>query len=188
MVRLQVAPNAFITRLNYVSDYAIEATEGVCARSSESDAIVACIKDVLDCLKRNLEIAYAKGEELAAQTGSLADAREARDAQDVNTFVNGVSSVQDSQVISSRVELKIHRPDLLSDGKGLESARAAQHEERYNTLKSSLTNQMREVSNFMLNSNIASLCVRAVTAITAWERYLDSRVSVSRRNRITFRI
>ena len=66
------ADETFISVLNAASDYAIEAFEGLGARSDEKDAIVATVQSTLEALEKNLETINDLDEELTAQANSLA--------------------------------------------------------------------------------------------------------------------
>ena len=109
----ELAGRAFISRLNYVSDEAINAFTGIGVNEDHlSDGIVVRVRNVLAALVKNLEIAYAKGEELAGRAELL----------------NSAEAV--GRHLTKKVELAIYRPSLLDDSKGLEDAYLEQHEER----------------------------------------------------------
>ena len=173
------AANAFASVLNHAVDYAIETTEGIDGRSGESDGIVASVRNVLDVAGRNIEIAYAKGDELASQVEALAANEEAFDKEAENLFFSGVIQ-HFSLLINSSVELKIFRPDLLKDGKGLRNARSEQHEERYTTLMTELTRNLAAVADFIMHpgatSSIPTLITDALNAIDDWEDEALNRV------------
>ena len=160
----ELASRAFISRLNDVSDDAVDVLVGIDRRANQEDGVVASVRNVLGVLQKNLEIAYAKGEELEVYAESLSRGKEAFDSQ---------------------VKLVIYRPELLEDGKGLKNAYVEQHEERYRTLKNSLTTAVYEVADFIARpagsrgSTIATLCAEAIRKIDEWETFIAGDVSVS---------
>jgi len=89
-----------------------------------------------------------------------------------------------SQLLKSQVELAIYRPELLSDGRGLERARDEQRERRYSTLEWNLRT-LHPVADFIARpttyggEDISSLCLEALNTIRQWENFIDREVTVS---------
>ena len=169
----------------FLEETTLEALEGTGGREGQSDGIVRSVRNVLDCLERNVEIAMASGEELADQGMALASDQEGLDTQlAYQLFGDGSVTHYEAQLRSSQVELALYRPVLLEDGKGLENAREDQHEERYSTLKSNLTDNLSEVAAFIANpgtptwGNMSTLCEKALLAISMWEGLIEADVAV----------
>ena len=179
------ASRAFITRLNHVSEDAVAALDGVGGREGRSDAIVASVRNALDVLGRNIEIASAKAAELAEQAVSLADDAEAFDAQaatQISNFECSIAALHNPLLKRSQVDLAIYRAELLGDGKGIKGARADQHQQRFDTLERNLTDSMREVASFIANRGngpISALCVEAIRVIDKWLVFVNQSVQVS---------
>ena len=186
------AASALLSVLNYVSETMIEVVpEGIgSSRAGHLDAIPETIANVLEVFERHIEIAIAASLERATQTDALADAREADDAATTSLFQNEASHVNlESLIRSSQVEFAIYRPDLLSDNKGIESARQEQHEQRFEDLKTSLTSNLFPVVDFLASradsmwTNVSQMCTHALTAISNLETFLNQAVTVEVRER-----
>ena len=183
---VEFASNAYVSRLNHISEKAQEVFVGVGGRAGQEDGIVSSVRIVLEVLLKNLEIAYAKGEELATQGESCATDAEVFDAAAKCSFQSsneGGGILQHvSQVVRSQVELKLHRPNLLFDGKGLETAYAEQHEKRYADLKKDLTSALSEVTNLIASDggfkSISTCCEEAIVAINRWQALIERNVAV----------
>ena len=181
------AANAFLSTLNYVSETMIEVVpEGMgSSRSGSLDAIVETVGNVLEVFERHIEIAIAAAEERAAQTDGLANVREEFDSSSSRLFEDGTGSLgQEPLIRNSQVEFAIYRPELLSDSMGIESAREQQHEQRFDDLRRSLTDNLFPIVNFIANqansmwTNISQLCTQAIEEIDRWDNFLNRNVTV----------
>ena len=185
------ARRALVSRANHAATYAIESFVGVSgSRNGVRDAIVASVRDALDVLTRNIETVELLGKELADQAISIANDSAAFDQAVANSIgKQGVSIVDNSQIMRSQVDLAIYRPNLLSDEKGVENAITEQLEERYTNLNDILTNDLFEVASFILNPTsgdmfgrtLVVLCDDAIRAIDNWTSFINRNVSFSSR-------
>jgi len=187
MASTGTASRAFLSRLDYVSDYAVEALVGLGKRAGEPDGIVAAVGNVLDVTERNIEIAHAKGAELADQAETFANDILRADQFGRTGFVTGPTGQFDLELRISQIELAIYRPCLLADGEGLESARSDQRDERYETLRGVLKTNMFEVADFVARPNnhfvpsMIFVCEQALEAINTWETFIKRSVTFETR-------
>ena len=146
---------------------------------------VASVRNALDVLGRNIEIASAKAYELSDQTVSLADDAEAFDEQaatQISNFECSIAALHNPLLKRSQVDLAIYRAELLSDGKGIKGVREDQHQQRYDALEKSLRDSMLEVAGYICNpknGHIAAFCEEAIRVIDKWLVFVNQSVQVS---------
>ena len=181
------AANAFYSILSHISEEMIRPIpEGTgSSRSGSMDGIPDTVANVVDVLERHVELASAKSEETATQVHALADDREAFENLATNLFTNEVNNIHHESLIrNSQVELALYRPELLSDGMGIESAKEAQHEQRFEALKAGLIQHFFPIVDYLASqedlfiTNIPQLCEEAVREIDRWLTLLSLQVTV----------
>ena len=180
----RTANRAFISRLNYMSDYAIEAFVGIDQRSSESDGIVASVRNAIETTRRNMAIVNALGVELSEQGATLAEDVLESDRSASRVLSGMINTMSHAvRVTRSEVDIAIYRPELLSDNVGLENARSYQRDDRHSTLASKVTESLYEVAEFIARPgsrlDIPALCEDAISVIDVWTVFINSNVSVA---------
>ena len=181
------AANAFYSVLSHISEEMIRPIpEGLgSSRSGSMDVIPDMVANVADVCARHVELVAAKSEEIATQVHALGDDREAFEHLAANLFTNAVNNIQHESLIrNSQVELALYRPELLSDGMGIESAKQAQHEQRYEALKAGLIQHFFPLVDYLASqsdlfiTDIPQLCEEVVREIDRWLALLSLPVTV----------